>query len=568
MKKRYKYLILFFIISLILIGGFSVYHYWYNINNPNEVQHLATQDWSYPTKLIDNLYSREYEIIENDEYIEVLWIDRGSNIDKIKVSLFNRSGELIEENTIFEEEAFRNINYHNIDNQKLIFYLSGSGRNMKLNKLSFNDSFELQSEETLIEDLDNAGGLSSDDNNSNILLSWHHKIDEINDSYQIGTIKYNIDDGIIDNNPELIVGEYDSRYPVSVINDNEFYIISNNMDDRGYYAGSSSNNNRYLLTFNIINNESFTLDDSIELERTQIRNRRDRPEYVIINEDLYIYWNYFDSEDRARTIYYSNINLNDYSIKDLKHITGFNNSDPNILNTQDKNYFSYIKEVEPGKGIKLIESNEPINKRIAGETLFPVHKFVSQPRLSVNTDDESLLSWFRIKGGQRALYYSSDTEEYNPAIPTVLGLTREEFDLNPLTIFLYYFLFPFLPMAFNLQFLVLPFLAAFALYYFINYFKNDLLINKRYFTFITSIIFIIIGAIIRGDLSFLFFPEGPPSRLLIPILISALISVIIYFNEVDELSGLEFYIGFSMVLALFYWIAQINLVFQTFNYFL
>lgn len=567
MKKRYKYLLLFFLISLILIAGFSIYHYWYNINNPDQVQHLATQDWSYPTKLIENLYSREYEIIESNDNLEVLWIDRGSNNDKIKLSLFRRSGELIEESIVFEEESLRNINYQEINNQNLIFYLSGSGRNMKLNKLSFNSSFELLTEETLIENLYNAGGLNSNSENSNILLSWHHRIDEINNSYQIGAIKYNVNDGIVDINSELIVSEYDSRYPVSIINDDKFYIISNDMDERGYYAGSSANNNRYLITFNLIDEETFTLDNSIEVERVQIRDKRDRPEYIIVNDELYLYWNYFDSDSRSRTIYYSNLNLLDYSIEGFKSLTGFNNSEPSILNSRDKNYFSYINEVEPEKGIKLIKSSDPINNRMAAKTLFPVHKFVSQPRLS-SSKDESLLSWIRIEGGQRTLYYSSDSEEYKPAISTVLGLSREEFDLNPLSVFLYYILFPFLPMAFNLHFLVLPFLAAFVLFYALKYLKNDVLVNKRYFTFISSIIFVIIGSIIRGDISFLFFPDSPPSRLLIPILISALISVIIYFNEVDELSGLEFYIGFSMILALFYWIAQINLVFQTFNYFL
>lgn len=567
MKKRYKFLLLFFLISLILIGGFSVYHYWYNINNPDQVQYLATQDWSYPTKLIENLYSREYEIIGNNQNLEVLWIDRGSNNDKIKLSIFNRSGEIIEENTVFQEESLRNINYHNIDNQKLIFYLSGSGRNMRLKKLNFNDSFELITEETLIENLYNAGGLSSDSENSNILLSWHHRIDEINNSYQVGVIKYNNNDGIVDINPEFIVSEFDSRHPVSIINDDKFYIISNDMDERGYYAGSSAKNNRYLITFNLVDEETFTLSNSIAVERAQIRDKRDRPEYIIVNNELYLYWNYFDSDSRSRTIYYSYINLLDYSIEGLESVTRFNNSEPSILNNQEKNYFSYINEIEPEKGIKLIKSSEPIDNKMAAKTLFPVHKFVSQPRLS-KINNESFLSWIRIEGGQRTLYYSSDAEEYNPAIPTVLGLSREEFDLNPLSVFLYYFLFPFLPMAFNLHFLVLPFLAAFALFYAIKYLKNNWLVNKRYFTFISSIIFIIIGSIIRGNLSFLFFPDSPPPRLLIPILISALISVIIYFNEVDELSGLEFYIGFSMIILLFYWIAQINLVFQTFNYFL
>lgn len=567
MKKKYKYLLMFFLISVILIGGFSIYHYWYNINNPDEIKYLAIQDWSYPTKLINNLYSREYEIIGNDENLEVLWIDRGSNNNKIKLSHFTRSGELIEESTVFEEESLRNINYHDINNQKLIFYLSGSGKNMSLNKLSFNESFELLSNETLIENLYNAGGLSSNYEDSNILLSWHHRIDEINNSYQVGAIKYNISEGIEGINPELIVSEYDSRHPVPIINNNKFYIISNDMDEKGYYAGSSANNNRYLITFNLIDEESFTLDNSVEIDRIQIRNKRDRPEYVTLDDNLYIYWNYFDSDSRARTIYYSNIDLTDYSIKELKNISGFYNSEPSLLNTQNKNYFSYINEVDPEKGIKLVESSDPINNKITGKTVFPTHKFVSQPRLSYN-NEETILSWLRIEGGQRTLYYSSDAEDYKPAVSTVLGLSREEFDLNPLSVFLYYFLIPFLPMVFNLQFLVLPFLAAFALFYIIKYLKNDILINKRYFTFISSIIFIIIGAVIRGDLGFLFFPDSPPSRLLIPILISAFISVIIYFNEVDELSGLEFYIGFSMILALFYWIAQINLVFQTFNYFL
>ena len=567
MKARYKYLILFFLISLILIGGFSVYHYWYNINNPDEVPLLSTQNWSYPTKLIENFYSREYKIIGNDENIKVLWLDRGSDNDKIKLSYFQRSGELIEEQTVYEEESLRNINYHSIDNQEFIFYLSGTGRNMQLNKLSFNEAFELLSEETLINDLYNAGGLSLDYDDSNILLSWHHRIDEINNSYQIGTIQYNIDDGIMNINSDFIVSEYDSRHPVSIINNNKFYIISNEMDERGYYAGLSTNNNRYLITLNIIDEETFALNDSIGIERSQIRDRRDRPSYIIDDEDLYIYWNYFDTDNRARAVYYSNINLVDYSIKDLNFVTAFYNSEPSILSVQDKNYFSYIKEVEPDKGIKLTESNDPINEKNVGKTLFPVHKFVSQPRLSVN-NDESLLSWLRIEGGQRTLYYSSNNEEYNPAVSTMLGLAREEFDLNPLTIFLYYFLFPFLPMAFSIHYLALSFLAAFALYYILEYTKENLLIKKRYFAFIISIIFISVGAIIRGNFSFLFFPDGPPSRLLIPILISSLISVIIYFNEVDESSGLEFYIGFSMVLALFYWIAQINLVFQTFNYFL
>ena len=567
MKKRYKYLILFILISFILIGGFSVYHYWYNINNPNEVPLLSTQDWSYPTKLIENLYSREYEIIKSDENIEVLWVDRGSNSDNIKLSIFNRSGEMIEEEIIFEETSLRNINYYNIDDRNYIFYLSGSGRNMKLNKLSFNESFELISEETLINELYNAGGLSIDYNNSSILLSWHHRIDEINSSYQVGAIKYNLDDGIININPEFIVSEYDSRHPVSVINNGDYYIISNDMDERGYYAGTSLNNNRYLITFNTINDTSFTVDNTIEIERSQIRDRRDSPKYIIDDEDIYIYWNYFTPGNRARTIYYTNIDLVDYSIKDLKYVTGFYNSEPDIISMEDVYYFSYMQESEPEKGIKLIESSDPINQRMNGKTLFPVHKYLSQPRLSVN-QNETLLSWLRIEGGQRTLYYSSDTEGYKPAVSTVLGLAREEFDLNPLSIFLYYFLLPFLPMAFNLHFLVLPFLAAFAIYYFIKYFKSDLLFNKRYFTFISSLILIIIGAFIRGDLSFFFFPENPPSGLLIPVLISAFISVIIYFNNVDESSGLEFYVGFTMILVLFYWIAQINLVFQTFNYFL
>ncbi len=567
MKTRYKYLILFFLISLILIGGFSVYHYWYNTNNPEEVPLLATQDWSYPNKLIENLYSREYKIIGNNENIEVLWIDRGSENDKIKLSFFDRSGELIEESTVFEEESLRNINHYNFDNKELIFYLSGSGRNMKLNKLSFNESFELLSEETLIEDLYNAGGLSLDYDNSSILLSWHHRIDEINNSYQIGTIKYNINDGIINANPEFIIGEYDSRHPVSVINNNELYIISSDMDERGYYAGSSTNNNRYLVTLNVIDEETFTLGNSIEIERSQIRDRRDRPDYIIDEEALYIYWNYFDSDSRARAVYYSNIDLLDYSVKDLKDVTGFYNSEPNILNINGTNYFTYINEVEPDKGVKLTESNDPISEKIAGKTLFPIHKFVSQPRLS-NNNDEALLSWLRIEGGQRTLYYSSNSEEYNPAISTMLGLSREEFDINPLTIFLYYFLLPFLPMIFSIHYLTLAFLAAFGLYYIIKYTKKELLFNKRYFVFITSIIFIFIRIIFRGNLNFLFFPDNPPTRLLIPILISSLVSVIIYYNNVDESSGLEFYIGFSMVLVLFYWIAQINLVFQTFNYFL
>jgi len=565
--KRYRYIILFFLISLILIGGFSVYHYWHNLNNPNEVPLLSTQDWSYPTKLIENLYSREYEIIINDENIEVIWIDRGSNSDNIKLSKFNRSGDLIEEETIFEEATLRNINYYHLDEQYFIFYLSGSGRNMKLNKLTYNEAFDLISEETLIDELYNAGGLSIDYNNLDILLSWHHRIDEINNSYQIGAMKYNLEDGITNLNSELIIGEYDSRHPISVLNNNDFYIISNDMDERGYYAGSSLNNNRYLITFNTIDNTTFSVNNSIEIERTQIRDRRDSPKYVIDDEDIYIYWNYFASGDRARTIYLSNINLVDYSIEELKYVTGFNNSEPGIIRRGDKYYFSYIQETEPEKGIKVIESADPINQRMDGETLFPVHKYISQPRLSGN-QSEALLSWLRIKGGQRTLYYSSDAEGYNPSASTILGLAREEFDLNPLSIFLYYFLLPFLPMAFNLHFLVLPFLAAFALYYFIKYFKNDLLFNKRYFTFISSLMFIIIGTFIRGDTGFLFFPENPPSGLLIPILISAFISVIIYFNNVDESSGLEFYVGFSMIIALFYWIAQINLVFQTFNYFL
>ncbi|MGM0420073.1 MAG: ECF transporter S component [Bacillota bacterium] len=567
MNKRYKYLLAFFLISFILVAGFSGYYYWYNLNNPEEVPMLSNTDWSYPTKLLSDLYSRESEFIIDDDKVNVFWIDRSSDESHLVLSKFDRDGRETDQDFTYSAGHIRNMNLYKNDDGTHIFLLTGPDDDMNITMLNFDENLELNDTRTLFTDINNGGGLNIVGNENEVVVSWHHRILDINSQYQIGLLRYDLADDEVIENPELHVSEYDSRYPTPVLYNDNISLIWFEMDETGRLkAGTTGRNNRYMLTWQQIDSSLEPVEQSLGMERALVRNRRDTARYIINDDTLWIYSNYYDTDERADQIVSLNLDLSTEEQGELSVITDFGTRDP-YPEKQDDYWLAYVDQTGKDRGLRLIKSDDLINERQDGELLFPAHRFLYEPKIYTD-EDETVLSWIRIEGGRRSLYFSSDKEGYKPDPATLLGLTREEHDFNFLSVVLYYLIMPFFPMAFNLQFLVFPFLASFAAYYLYRYLRGNNFKYKRLFAFVTANIAIVIGAYLRGNLEFLFFPSSPPENMLIPILIAAFIAVIIFFRIVKEQNGLAFFIGFGMVIVLLYWIAQINLVFQTFNYFL